>query len=270
MSVVTLSFNQVQFLEQAIKSVIQQNYPSIEYIVVDPGSTDGSRELIARYEGDIDCVVLEPDTGPADGLNHALERATGDLFAYINADDVFLPNAFLEAQRAFAQHRDASVVYGNGYFIDEFGTRLRRFVSDRFSLYRSVSGIAAVMQQATFFRLDAVKRVGGFVERNRTCWDKELLLDIALSGGEFVRVWRDWGLFRIHSDSITGQNTNREEYERDCARQFEKVYGRLPRRTDIINQRFSRIYKILSDPRRSGSLIGERVLNLRSNGAGRA
>ena len=92
-SIVTISFNQAEFLERAIRSVIEQDYPDVEYIVVDPGSTDGSREIIEKYRSRISKVILEPDTGPANGLNKGFAAATGEIFGYINADDAFLPKA---------------------------------------------------------------------------------------------------------------------------------------------------------------------------------
>src|SRR6202171_6644991 len=92
-SIVTISFNQAPFLERAIRSVVEQDYPDIEYIVVDPGSTDGSRDIIERYRSRISQVIYEPDHGPADGLNKGFASATGDIFGSINADDAFLPGA---------------------------------------------------------------------------------------------------------------------------------------------------------------------------------
>ena len=93
-SVVTISFNQIEFLEEALKSVFCQKGVEIEFIVVDPGSTDGSRELIDRYREQIDHVLFEPDAGPADGLNKGFALATGDIYCYLNSDDVFETDAF--------------------------------------------------------------------------------------------------------------------------------------------------------------------------------
>lgn len=258
-SVVTLSFNQAEFLETAIRSVLEQDYAALQYIVVDPGSSDGSRDIIARYRDRIDTVVLEPDDGPADGLNRALSHATGELFAYINSDDAFLPHAFSQAALAFGKRPDADVIYGNGYFINAEGRLRRRFISDRYEIGQSVLGSAVVMQQASFFRLDAVRRVGGFVTENTTCWDGELLLDIALSGGKLVRAWRDWGLFRIHGGSISGQQVNHEAYRLDRARQFQKARGRAPEQRDGPARAMARAQKVLCDPRRTAALLVDRI-----------
>src|SRR4051812_47863135 len=93
-SVVTISFNQCEFLERAMLSVLNQSDVEIEYIVVDPGSSDGSRELIGRYRDRLAHLVLEKDDGPADGLNRGFAHATGDVYCYLNSDDMFAPGAF--------------------------------------------------------------------------------------------------------------------------------------------------------------------------------
>ncbi len=89
-SIVTLSFNQKQFLEEALQSVLGQKYPELEYIVVDPGSTDGSREMLDLYKGQLTELILEPDRGAADGLNKGFSRSTGDVLGFLNADDLLL------------------------------------------------------------------------------------------------------------------------------------------------------------------------------------
>ena len=89
-SIVTISFNQAPYLERALQSVLTQSYPDVEYIVVDPGSSDGSREIIERYRSRLAGVVLEPDNGPADGLNREFAQASGEVFGHPNPDDVLL------------------------------------------------------------------------------------------------------------------------------------------------------------------------------------
>jgi glycosyltransferase involved in cell wall biosynthesis len=156
---VTLSFNQRPFLERAVRSVLEQDYP-VEYIVVDPGSTDGSRALIERYRPRLTRVVLEPDAGPADGLNKALSLATGDAFVCVNGDDALLPGAVRSAVAALARHPDAAAVYADGYLVDDGGRPIRRIRSTDFDLRRFVFGGVNVMQQTTFIRRDAFLEVG--------------------------------------------------------------------------------------------------------------
>ena len=133
-SIVTISYNQGSFLEETISSVINQDYADIEYIVVDPGSTDGSREIIDRYRDQIDKIIFEPDNGPADGLNKGFSQSTGDICCFLNADDIFLPGAIKEAIAFFRKHPECDVVSGHSLIIDSDDAVIRKSYSDVFSL----------------------------------------------------------------------------------------------------------------------------------------
>jgi len=269
-SIVTISFNQAAFLERALQSVLAQTHPDIEYIVVDPGSSDGSREIIDRYRHSLASVVLEPDAGPPDGLNRGFARATGDIFGYLNADDVLLPHAVADAAEAFREHPDADVVYGHGYVVDETDTILRRFHSTRYTLWRTAYGAANVMQQATFLRRDGFVAVGGFNTANLVTWDAELLVDLALVGRRFLRVNKYWALFRLHPDSISGSGRGtpdprraaREgpfaaQLEANRTRLFEKMVGRPRRRSDRILGAGARLLQWATDPTHVAIRLGE-------------
>ncbi|MGI9433791.1 MAG: glycosyltransferase family 2 protein [Geminicoccaceae bacterium] len=231
-SIVTLSFNQGQFLEAAIRSVVEQIGIDLDYILVDPGSTDDSRAIIEGYRDRISDVVLERDDGPADGLNRGFARASGDIYGFVNADDVLRPGALAEVAQAFHNHPEADVISGHGHLIDAEGGPIRRMYSDRFSLWGYLYGGVVLLQQSTFFRARAFETAGGFNVGNRTCWDGELWLDMALAGRRFCRTNRFWSGFRVYESSITGsiaQNGSyRDAYDRDRRRMFLKARGRLP------------------------------------------
>jgi glycosyltransferase involved in cell wall biosynthesis len=247
-TVVTLSFNQRPFLERAVRSVLEQNYP-VEYVIVDPGSTDGSREVVERYQSQFARVVLEPDAGPADGLNKALATSTGDVFVCVNADDALLPGAVGSAVAALQRHPDAAAIYASGYIVNAGGKPIRRACSTDFDLSAFVFGGVNVMQQSTFVRRDAFLAVGGFNPLNRTSWDGELLVDLALAGYEVRRVEGLWSTFRIHADSISGSGRLNTEYDRDRVRLFEKVVGRTPVRRDRAHRVGARVEKWVRNPR---------------------
>jgi glycosyltransferase involved in cell wall biosynthesis len=181
-SVVTISFNQRQYLEEALRSVLTQDYPAIEYIVVDPGSTDGSRELAESYRTQLGRVIFEPDQGAADGLNKGFQHASGDIFGFLNSDDVLLPGAVKSVAQIFAQNPECDIVMGNGFVIDAQGKRIRRIRAAGFTLDRYFYGGATWLQQATFFRREAFASAGGFNVNNRSCWDGELLVDMVRKG----------------------------------------------------------------------------------------
>jgi glycosyltransferase involved in cell wall biosynthesis len=230
-SIITLSYNQLPFLERAVESVLGQHWPQLEYIVVDPGSTDGSREFLAdRLAGVPGHLVFAPDRGPADGLNKGLGMATGDIIGCLNADDAYLPRAFLEVTDAFRRHPEATVLYGNG-FKSRGNAGLLRFRSTRFTPHRFAYGMSTVVQQATFFRRPGIAPVE-FNQANHTCWDAEFLVDIALAGGQMVHVPADWGIFEIHPHSITGSGRLARQYRVDRRRIAGEIFGRQWRASD--------------------------------------
>ncbi|MCU0973368.1 MAG: glycosyltransferase, partial [Burkholderiales bacterium] len=179
-SIVTISFNQGAFLEQAINSVCAQEGVEVDYVIVDPGSTDGSREIIRRYSDRFAACMLDPDEGPADGLNKGFERTRAEVLGYLNADDLLLPGALRFACEFFRRHREIDVITGNGWVVDEHGRRMRRDFSDRFSLRAVAYDACVAVQPSTFFRRSAFARTGGFNVSNRSNWDGELLVDMAL------------------------------------------------------------------------------------------
>ncbi len=231
-SIVTLSFNQGQFLEKAIQSVTQQEDADLDYILVDPGSTDDSRAIIEHYKSSIGSLVLEQDDGPADGLNNGFAQASGDILGFLNADDVLRPGVLADVVRAFEDHPEADVISGHGHLIDAEDQPIRRMYSDRFSLWGYLYGGVVLLQQSTFFRRRAFDVAGGFNVDNRTCWDGELWLDMALAGKRFHRVNEFWSGFRVYDGMITGSIANnrdwRAAYDRDRRRMFLKARGRLP------------------------------------------
>ncbi|NVM20700.1 MAG: glycosyltransferase [Desulfobacterales bacterium] len=256
-SIVTISYNQRKFLERAIKSVIEQDYDDIEYIIVDPGSTDGSWEIIEGYRDRIAKVIAEPDKGPPDGLNRGFACATGDICGCLNADDAYLPGAIGRVVAAFRRMPEADVICGHGYMVDAEGRVLRRFYSNRFTPWRYVHGGATVMQQSTFFRRETLADIGGFNPDNRIWWDGELLLDLSLAGKQIVIINEFWSIFTIHDQSISGQrgkDTERarrldKERQRTRMRLYEKVMGRPLDRRARLGMIIARIQKWILHPK---------------------
>lgn len=219
LSIVTISYNQAEYLQECIDSVVDGHECELQYIVVDPGSEDGSRELLEENRYKINDVVLEPDDGPADGLNNGFAKARGDIFGYINADDRFVPGALDYVAAYFDAHPDVDVICGAIRIIDEQGKpSLRKRTSDRFCLADYLAGICTVGQQATFFRRSAFIAAGGFNKDNRITWDGELLVDMALAGCRFESIFKVLGDFRIYPESITGSNKFRDKQQQEFAR----------------------------------------------------
>lgn len=223
-SLVTISYNQAGFLAECLDSVLAQKTRGVEYVVVDPGSTDGSRDIIRARADRIDCIVLEPDAGPADGLNRGFAQARGEVFGYVNADDRLVHGAIDWVRRFFAAHPQVDVLCGAIRIVDRDGrVALRRRTPDRFDLRRFASGLCTIGQQGTFFRSSVFAAAGGFNAANRISWDGELLVDMALAGARFRSTSKVLGDFRIYPESITGSRRHEQRLLAEHGRLAQKI-----------------------------------------------
>lgn len=247
-SIVTISYNQAQFLESAIKSVVEQKHPNVDYIVVDPGSTDGSRDVIERYRDRITRIIYEPDNGPADGLNRGFSEATGDIYGFLNSDDTLEPDALSSVASYFMNQPDVDVVSGHSRIIDHEGKVMRRFYSDHFSLWMAAHGASILSQASTFFRAKVFHRVNGFNVKNHVAWDGELFVDMAMAGAQFESVNEIFSNFRIHEDGITGSGKLHDAYEGYNRSIFKKIMGRESNRVDAMAVVFAKYARKVANP----------------------
>lgn len=248
-SIVTISRNQGRYLDAALASVLAQTHPDIEYIVVDAGSTDNSAAVISSRRHQLSAVIAEPDDGPAAGLNKGLARSTGEIFGYLNADDLLMPDAVAAAVTVFSRNPAVDIVYGHGLLIDTLGRPVRRLRSPaRFQARRAAFGGGVPVQPATFLRRAAVLAAGGFNALNRSCWDYELLIDLALRGSGFMRVHQTWAAHRRHADALSVAAGFDRLLATDENRIFARVMGRPPRRSDALVRAAVRLEKWLRDP----------------------
>ena len=220
-SIVTISYNQRQYLQQAIESVLSQKSEDIEYIVVDAGSTDGSLDLISAYGDKIDHVLSGPDNGPADGLNKGFARASGKVGYFLNSDDFLMPHSIQAMQQFWTGLPRANVLMCGGWMVDRRGLPLRELHPTGRTLHELLNGSRSMMQQGLSFRLDAFRKINGFNVANRTCWDLELLCGLLQLGTEAVVLPSRIGAFRLHEDSLTGGaagERHQAKYEEDFAR----------------------------------------------------
>jgi glycosyltransferase involved in cell wall biosynthesis len=206
LGIVTISFNQVQYLGECIESVKLSDCSKLRYVIVDPGSTDGSRELILRHQERFSTIVLEPDRGPADGLNKGFARCHADVYGYLNSDDRFRPGALDWVLEYFDNHPDTDILLGAIAMIDGNGrARLRKRTQDRpFNVRKFAVCACNVFQQGTFFRREAFAKTRGFNLQSKTAWDSELVVDMALAGCTFDYTNKVLADFRIYPQSITG------------------------------------------------------------------
>ena len=179
-SIVTPSFNQAKFLEETIRSVLDQSYPNFEYMVIDGGSSDGSVEIIRKYEKRLAYWTSESDRGQADAINKGWRRATGEILAYLNSDDTYYPGALRLAAEAFAYDSSIGLVYGRCNVIDEHGAVLReRRVRDA-SFADVLRWSPSIPQPSLFVRRAAVEAVGFLRPELHYTMDYDLSLRIGL------------------------------------------------------------------------------------------
>ncbi len=247
-SIVTISFNQANYLERAILSVLNQGYHDLEYILVDAGSTDESKIIIDANRHQITQVIEETDKGPADGLNKGFRCATGEIFGYLNADDEYLPITFQKVAEIFSSSPSVDVLCGGGYIIDKDGCIIRKIYSDTFNRRRYLYGAVTILQQSTFFRREAFVQVGGFNIRNKTCWDGELILSFSRQNKIIKTVNELWSAFRLYDKSISGSGQTYDQYLRDIERFFIEEYGRTMNRRDRLLASLMRCEKWLMNP----------------------
>lgn len=182
-SIVTPSFNQGRWIEEAIRSVLDQDYPRLEYLVMDGGSRDGTLEVLRRYEGRL-AWTSGPDGGQAQALRTGFARTRGDILAWLNADDAYRPGSIARAVAAFAAHPEAGMVFGNAEFMDAGGrplgpaAQVMSFADARCLLQLG----DCVVQPAAFFRRAAYEAVGGLDAGLYWTMDYDLWLRLAQHG----------------------------------------------------------------------------------------
>jgi glycosyltransferase involved in cell wall biosynthesis len=202
-SIVTPSFNQARFLERTIQSVLAQDYPRIEYIVVDGGSTDGSREIIQKYQGEIAWWVSEQDKGQTDAINKGFNRARGDILAWINSDDTYHPGAVTAAVKYLMENPEVAMVYADCDFINENDRVIGKFNAAQTDLRRLRAGYVHIPQQTMFFRAQFWKELGPLDPSFYFAMDYDLWTRLAAHAPLKYLSGKTWANFRIHTTSKT-------------------------------------------------------------------
>ena len=223
-SIITPSYNQADFLERTIISVLNQNYPNLEYIIIDGGSTDRSVEIIKKYENYLAYWVSEKDNGTTDGVNKGISMATGHLVGTQNSDDIYLPGAFYKAIEVFNKDPNTDIVLGNRLDVDEKDNIISE---SRFTPFTVVGhfyeGMALSMQTA-FWQKSLFSKIGMFDPKLRLAGDFEFFLRAGLKKARFKHVRYYWGAIRRHKAAktyITWSPTMKKECEI-----IDRLYGR--------------------------------------------
>lgn len=195
-SIITPSYNQAAFLEETLHSVFSQEYPNLEYIVVDGGSTDGSVDVIKKYANKLTWWVSEPDAGQADAINKGLARAKGEIVAWLNSDDVYRPGAIQQAVSALQQHPAAGMVYADLDSIDRTGRVFNTIRYRQFSLLDLLS-FEIIGQPTVFMRRAVLQQAGALDAEYRYLLDHQLWLCM-LQLAPAIYVPQVWAAARHH------------------------------------------------------------------------
>jgi glycosyltransferase involved in cell wall biosynthesis len=201
-TIITPSFNQVDYLEATIQSVLAQTYPNIEYFVIDGGSTDGSVDVIRAYQHELSGWVSEKDRGQTDAINKGFNMATGEIIAWLNSDDTYYPDAVEKAVAFLNSHPNVGLVYGDANYIDQQGQVIGRFPAAQTSLHQLRRGYVHIPQQASFFRKALWDRVGPLDPDFYFAMDYDLWVRLA-AVSEIRYVNQTWANFRLHQDAKT-------------------------------------------------------------------
>ena len=206
-SIVTPSFNQGEFIDETIRSVLEQDYSNIEYIVIDGGSTDNTLSILQRY-GDRLNWISEPDEGQSDAINKGWRMASGEIWAWLNSDDVYMPGAIRAAVEAMAKYPEAGMVYGNSIHIDRVGNPLK--VHQPAEGYRRLPWLKDhippnIPQPAAFMRADIVDQVGYIDANLNYAMDYDLFFRIA-KVAPITRISRVQAKMRIYVGTKSSMN----------------------------------------------------------------
>ena len=196
-SIITPSYNQAIFLERTIRSVLEQDYPNIEYIIIDGGSSDGSWEIIEKYADRLAYWQSQKDKGQTDAINQGFARASGEILAWLNSDDILYPGAVSAAVSYLQKHPEIGMVYGDCDWINADDRVIGRFPAAQTDLRKLRRGYVHIPQQASFFRAALWRKVGPLDDSFYFAMDYDLWTRLA-SHQPLLYVQEVWAGFRLH------------------------------------------------------------------------
>lgn len=229
-SIITPSHNQARFLEETILSVLNQDYPNIEYIIIDGGSTDGSVELIHKYEDCLAYWVSEPDRGQAHAINKGFAHATGDIISWLNSDDIYEPNALRFVGETLDPVAGPYVVFGDCLFVNERGRPMDVYRGIDRPFYRKLCYWRGwdIPQPTVFVARHVIEEVGPLDESLHLAMDYEWFLRVALHY-KFLHLGRILARYRMHPRAKSGDwETKRKQFYAETHPATQRYWGTLP------------------------------------------
>jgi len=241
-SIITPSFNQGQFLEETIQSVINQDYPNFEYIVIDGGSNDNSVEIIKKYEDKISYWVSEKDNGQADAINKGFKKASGNILHWLNSDDILIPGSLTLVAKYFSENPDIGCVFGDLELIDAKGKYLATRKAVPFHFKTALHSACLVPQPSTLFKRIALEKTGDLNVNYNYQLDYEYFLRMASAGVKFGIIKKPLAKFRLHEKSKTVSEYKKSFFASEFEIKASYITGRFKKR-NIILKALKIVYK---------------------------
>jgi glycosyltransferase involved in cell wall biosynthesis len=251
-TIITPSFNQGSFIEDTISSVLNQNYKNLEYIVIDGGSEDNTKDVLKKYSDKIAYWISEKDRGQSDALNKGFEKTSGDIMAWLNSDDLYTDNTFAQVAQVFEENPDINIVYGD--VVNFTSTKEELYINKEFEILDFFSRVS-IHQPGVFWRRDAILKAGKIDESLFYCMDYDLWMRLFLNN-KALKINKVFSKFRIHESSKTNDNPIGlyAEYQKIMCRFFNslestvwkdkliklKIYFNEDNKKYIIRRRFSK------------------------------
>lgn len=204
-SIITPSFNQDQYIENTIQSVLNQDYSNLEYIIIDGGSSDKTVEIIKKYEKHLHYWISETDNGQSHAINKGFEKATGEIIAWINSDDIYFPGTFKKVNDIFNSNSEIDVLYSNGVWINEKGEVIHRRKNLPFHYKTWFYGMADPFQPEVFYRHEVLNKAGYIDDSFTMMMDREWWIRMANNNCRFLYVDDEFAGLRKYGQTKTAK-----------------------------------------------------------------
>lgn len=222
-TVVTPSYNQGKYLRETIESVLNQNYPNLEYFIVDGGSTDNSVDIIREYEDRIDWWISEKDKGQSDAINKGFKKATGTLLCWVNSDDILFPNCLKEIANCYIINKKPDLIHANSVYINQDGiiTRMLKVpIQTEFFMFR---GVWSTPAPSVFFSASLMRKVGYLDPTLHLSMDLDICMRMMKAGGRVGHVLKYLGAFRWHETSRSSIERSYKKNKSDENHETKKI-----------------------------------------------